>query len=303
VSVLLRAHDKQRLPLVVPATAVPLFHCDLLQLGGSGWLVRSYAVRAPDVAITGFSVGSVVVGISRDAGVTWNDRVVTVGASITGDGAAPTLARTRWDDLFVFFHGGTAAYGWRSADRGETWALHSVNVGLTYPRLVVQQHRQVLIAHNGTALVLHETDDWGANLLAFQSITAPIQLAAMRVDRRNLVHVIHRTAGDVLEHSYSVSDRVFTVTGTLATGKYPAFAVGIGDGFVTYFSGSTLNLLRLDETYGAVADTAPAPAAYQRGYLGALIARRPHWYALGKLGSSIATRYSDTRAASWVAPV
>lgn len=289
MSVALRAHDKRRETVLV---AGPIAHCDLLQLA-CGWLVRAYAAN-----------GRIYVGRSFDAGATWDDDLLAADGATSGDGAAPALARSKWDHLFCWYHTtGGAAVGYRSEDGGASWSQYVSHAGLTYPRLVVQEHRQLLVVHDGD-LNLFPSADYGATTGAALAFLAgwPAQLAAARVDHRNTVHVVTRSAADALEWSYTVGDQAVSDRVTLATGKYPALALGTGAGLLLYFSGSTLFTRRLEAGYGAIAASLANPASYRAGYLGAWVARREEWYTLGKVGGALRVRYAPGGTGTWEAP-
>lgn len=307
-TVALRAHDKRRLLVLLVGSGA---HCDLLQMHGTGWLFRSYARD-----------GRVYVGRSLDAGATWTDTLVTADGATGEYAAAPTLAQSRWGaHLFLWYHtAANTAVGYRSDDAGGTWpntpyAAFTDSGPTRYPRLVAQEHRQLLFYHAGGAIV-RPSDDYGATLGAGLGPAPgdgpgpgedpqphfPVQLVAARVDRRNIVHVVAQTtAGGYLQHFYIRENAVVTA-GILATsGSHPAYALGIGEGLLFYYEGGTLHARRLEADYSSVDAVLVAPGAYPPSYLGALISRHGLLYSLGDVGGSLQVYWSPNGEA-WSTP-
>lgn len=291
------ARDRQRASAIV--AGVQPFHLDLLQhLGGLFWF-RSYR----DGALA-------KVERSIDQGASW-PQVWTAATDLVETGqyrSAPTLAATRWDQELLAYHAAGPIARIRIFNpQTDVWDLHGSHAGLWYPRLLVQTHRSVLTAHDGTDLRFYASNDYGATIAGLGGLTipaVPMQLCVLRQDRRGWLHIIYRDASDTLLHRYSEDGSGWSAAATLAiNARYPGYAQVLPSALVTYFEDGTLRLLRLSEDYRSLelVLTAP-PGAWKRGHLPIYQSHRDEVFAVGQIGAELKTRYTPDRGVSWAEP-
>jgi hypothetical protein len=254
--------------------------------------------------------GAVYVERSADAGATWDAEQVLLtdaeGNAPSVPGSAPTLTVDQHDRLWCWAHDtGGAARLFRSEDYGGSWIDVATHAGLRFPRAARQTYRTVLVAHDGDELRLYSSVDDGATLTALSglTLTAPRQLAALRVDRRDRLHLVY-TDGTNLLHRLLQDDETWSSTATLVAGDTLAgYAVGVERGALLHWS-SGLQARRTDEAYAADAGalTDPTSIDYEDA-IGALWSHGEHLYVCGfaQGAGELETRVSLDRGATWAA--
>jgi hypothetical protein len=285
------ARDRIRVTAVLPADE---FHQDLIQMG-VGWWLKSYRI-AEDA----------VVRRSLDATATWSETwTVAGGLETTGTPSIPTLAVSRWDDTFVVVHdstGATKVYLFNPITDG--WALTATHAGKRYPRLVIQLHRQVLAAHDGTDLRFWSSDDYGVNLTALAGLTiaaVPVQLCVLREDRRGILHVVYVDGSDNLLHRYSEDGESWSAAETLDTGVTGYVGYGLTTPFalVTYWKTTTLHAVRLEEDYRSVAATLTPPSGLTVGTVPVWGSNREDFHLAAKAGADLEIHYTPDGGATF----
>lgn len=277
--------------------------CDLAELN-CGWLVRAYMAGT-----------SVMVGTSRDAGVTWED--VTVAADGVAGESAPALAVDRHDTLWLTYHNndaGATSYLYRSDDLGTTWEQTYSIGGRTYPRpcstperLLLATQIHLLNAITITAALNAEGTSFGASIHE-----VPIDAAEfrpdLRMDRRGLLHLVYEaTDGSVLHRWSADGGDTWTEPETVAAdgvGAEAGYQMGAERALLTWWDEGTLKVATTDETFAAYEETVSSPTTteYQPQQLGVLWDRRETAWLLGLVDDEPVVVWSRNVYAGWAEP-
>lgn len=270
---------------------------DLVE-ASNGWLFRTYR-----------NVATVYVDRSRDGGATWDPPVVVGASGGAAADAAPSITIDARDTLFVWFQASDLyGNGYYSESWGAyPWTLYATHPAMWYPRLVILPDRQLLAYFNGTQLAVDQSQDWGDTLTTAATFgTPPRRPFVFKADRFGIPHLVYEDAGGALLHRYSEDPMRFgswADTATLAAaGSFPGWGMGIHDGFVVWFVGSTPHVARLTETGGAVEVTVePLAGALDVVAPGVIVTRNDYAYIAGRAGGGLANQYSPDAGLHWTA--
>jgi len=272
----------------------PLGAVDLVQCANGLWF-RAWR-QGPEIHL----------GRSADAGTTWQHLTLLFEDAALDPGSAPTLVVDQHDHLSCWVHGSDgAARLYRSVDYGAEWTLAATHASRSFPRIARQLRRSLLVAHVGTELRFYESTDGGVtlSLLSALTLTAPVQLAGLRVDRHDRLHVLYTDGADFLHRALRADD-TWSAADTLTSGDSLAgYALGIERGAYLYWD-TTLRHRQTDEVFAADAgaltgltdiDTeAPLGVWWSHGELLYVCGYDEHT-------GELETRVSLDRGTSWVA--
>lgn len=260
-----------------------------------GWLFRTYRQSA-----------TIYVERSRDGGHTWDPRVVV--ATDAAPDAVPSITRDAWDTLYVWYQASDlTGQGYYSEDWGATWTSYASHPAMGFPRLLVLPDRQLLAYFNGDVLAVDQSDDWGATLTTAVTFGAqPVRPFVFKADRFGIPHLVYEDSTGALLHRYSEDPMRFgswSASAVLvAAGSFPGWGMGIHDGYLVYFTGSTPHAALLTETGDAVAASAAAPSSLSPAGSGVIVTRNDYAYIAGRAGGVLVNRYSPDAGAHWSTP-
>jgi hypothetical protein len=263
----------------------------------NGWLFRAHQLA-----------GVVRVDRSLDAAANWTSQIL---ASDAAEDSPVALVIDRFDWMAAFYHTDAGAMRiWQAKPQGP-WANVGTVPGLTNPAAAMQRERMLLAVCNGTGIGLYESTDLGASVTFLGQVAVAVpQTLALRVDRRNVIHLLYRDAFDRIIHTWSQDGvswpdpQVFVASSE--TPDLPGFATGIERGFFTYFANGTLTTRKTTEGYTGSAGAASIPSGLSFAPIrpGLLWTRREELLMVTRDGVDVLhTRYSRDRGATWQTPV
>jgi hypothetical protein len=220
-----------------------------------------------------------------------------VATDADGD-TSPTLVCDHRENVWVWYHrADLSAQAYLTSNSGDSWSLWVTLDGpAVYPRAALQAHRMVLAYFDGiegsARFFLDESADCGltwSHCYAPVSPTTP-QLVSLRVDRRNVLHLVTEEPDGFICHRYSLNDAQFSPqTNAALPGVRPSLAIGPSCALLAYFDPSTelLRVARWDPSYRDLDPagilSAPASVVYPEAWLGTLIDRRENLWLSGSL--------------------
>ncbi len=269
----------------------------------NGWLWRVGRIGEQDI----------IAEYSVDAGKTWV-ACERIGQS---EVAAPTIACDRWDNLFVWWHDATAAYGYRSFDYGGTWELFATHAGMVFPRVALGLGETFLAMHDdATTLTVYRSLDLGETLDETDfTQECPAQLVALELDRRAELHLVYRDdeTPTQLWHCWRINDPggdVWTDAALWADGEFPALAYGQDQrqppegGLFGWWDDGALKFKPTDATGTSLGALVESPSqSYEPGYIGLVLSRRSDAFVTGSPpGPDLETVFTGDSLIGWSDP-
>lgn len=267
--------------------------CDLAELG-NGWLVRAFNIG-----------GTIYVGISADAGATWDD--VEVSTDGTAGESAPSLAVDPWDNIYVGFHqrgpdpfpsADAQTYIWRSDDLGATWIYasepdESFWHGKNYPALCWTPEYLLIGFPIGVGINFEYSADGGAShgtdVILEALGDAQERRPSIRRDRRGIIHCVYEGLDGDVNHVWSANGGLewvepASVLSADGTGAEAGYCTGIERAAFSWWDEGELKLGVTQEDHSLFLEQIEIPMdlpAYQPQQLGMVVDRRETLWLFG----------------------
>jgi hypothetical protein len=225
----------------------------------------------------------------------------------------PTLAVDRRDNLWCFWHTGDTApfnvIGRISNDYGNSWSPAGAASAISsykFPRAVCQLDAQFFAAHNGDSVVVWRSVDYFATFDPVDpvlTISCPLQLVALRTDRRDTLHILYVDGTGTMKQRLSKDGFTWrSAVSVEASSSKPAAAFPLPSGHILLWqSGSLLRQPTLSEY--ELPDGAPLSTgitAFTEHYVGVDRDRRDNVWLAGQIaGATLWVGYSDTYGEPW----